>query len=51
MLELLLPLLILRASRIGLAAGPFLPHVDVEPVDTNVLVREPISQRWKMIQQ
>lgn len=45
-----LALIVLRCARIRLAARAILPNIDVEPLDTNVLFRQPIAQSRQMIQ-
>ena len=44
--RLMLKLLMLRSTRIGLAAGAVAANIDVEPIDTNVLLRQSIAQRF-----
>ena len=42
--------ILIRSVRIRLPAVVFLAHVDVEPLDANVLLRQPIAERRQMVQ-
>ena len=44
MLKLLLPLLLLRSSRIRLSTRAVLPNVDIESFNANILFRQTLSQ-------